>query len=83
MNAKSKSHMLSGVWPVDHKLSERYTWRKPLTACYSNTQADPFEMANLAASDPHHTAITEWEGVLDDWHEHTLCMKIDQHVETH
>jgi hypothetical protein len=46
-------------------------------------QADPFEMTNLAASDPDHTGIAEWEGVLDDWHERTPWMEINQHVETH
>tara|TARA_E500000331_G_scaffold335089_1_gene360909 strand:- start:1697 stop:3121 length:1425 start_codon:yes stop_codon:yes gene_type:complete len=47
-----------------------------------DVQADPFEMTNLAASDPGHCAIAELEGMLDDWHEHTPWMDIDQHVET-
>ena len=46
-------------------------------------QADPFEMTNLAASDPDHTGIAAWEAILDDWHEHTPWMEINQHVETH
>ncbi len=48
-----------------------------------DTKADPFEMTNLAAVDPDHSAIAEWEGILDDWHERTPWMVIDQHVETH
>ncbi len=43
---------------------------------------DPFEMTNLAAQDPDHPAIDELEGLLDEWHEGTPWLPIDQHVET-
>ena len=43
---------------------------------------DPFEMTNLAASDPDHPAIDELEGLLDEWHEGTPWLPIEQTVET-
>ena len=44
---------------------------------------DPFEMNNLAETDPGHAAFDEWEGVLDEWHASTPWMAIEQTVETH
>ena len=47
-----------------------------------DTWDDPFEMENLAASQPEHEVIGELEGLLDEWHERTPWMTIEQHVET-
>ena len=43
---------------------------------------DPFEMTNLAQSEPDHEAVQQLEGLLDEWHEGTSWMETDQHVET-
>ena len=43
---------------------------------------DPYEMNNLAGTQPEHEAIEQLEGLLDDWHERTPWMSIEQHVET-
>ena len=47
-----------------------------------DTEQDPFEMDNLAALEPEHSAIAELEELLDAWHASTPWMNIDQYVET-
>lgn len=47
-----------------------------------DTEQDPYEMDNLAAHEPEHSAIVELEELLDSWHASTPWMNIDQYVET-
>ena len=48
-----------------------------------DTDEDPFEMTNLADVDVNHPAIEALEPLLDEWHDATPWLAIDQTVETH